>query len=166
MTDQARTDPAANALLRPARSTASPLRWIELGSTAVAFTVLVQAALAGQIVTGRHWLVTSHRIVAEALPVLAVALVVVGWMGRAVGRTASMSWALVLGVALIVAQTGLGFVGRSSQTAIAIHVPLGVAILGIYVGVATAARVMRAGLTPVARNTNSPASARRQSRRP
>ncbi len=155
MTGQARTYPAANALRRPVRSTASRLRWIELGSTVVAFIVLVQAALAGQIVTGRHWLVTSHRIVAEALPVLAVVLVVVGWMGRAVGQTAAVSWVLALGVALIVAQTGLGFVGRSSPTAIAIHVPVGVAILGIYVGVATAARVARASAVPVATARNS-----------
>ncbi len=122
----------------------SGLRWLEFGSTAVALGVLVQATLAGQILTGRHWLVAAHRILAEMLPGLAAGLVLLGWQQRMLDRSRSwLAWVLSVAVVVMVAQTGLGFVGRSSPTAIAIHVPLGVALLGIYVVVASAARALR-----------------------
>lgn len=121
------------------------LRWMEFGSTAVALGVLVQAALAGQILTGRHWLVASHRVLAEVLPILAVGLVVLASKQRSLDRSRSwLVWALAVAVVVMVAQTGLGFVGRTSPAAIAIHVPLGVALLGVYVLVANATRGMRA----------------------
>ncbi|QXC60626.1 hypothetical protein KSP35_20245 [Aquihabitans sp. G128] len=122
----------------------SGLRWLEFGSTAVALGVLAQATLAGQILTGRHWLVATHRILAEVLPVLAAGLVLLGWKQRMIDPArAWLVWSLSAALVVLVAQTGLGFVGRSSPAAIAIHVPLGVALLGIYVVVATAARALR-----------------------
>lgn len=122
----------------------SGLRWLEFGSTAVALGVLAQATLAGQILTGRHWLVATHRVLAELLPVLGTGLVLLGWKQRTIDRGRSwLVWVLAVALVGMVAQTGLGFVGRSSPAAIAIHVPLGVALLGIYVVVASAARGLR-----------------------
>lgn len=107
----------------------------------MAIGILIQASLAGQIITGHHWLVTSHRILAEFLPLPAAALVVVAWQVRDELRDGmAMVTSLAVAFALLMAQTGLGFIGRKSPAAIAIHVPLGVALLGLYTAVAVMIR--------------------------
>lgn len=122
-----------------------PLPWIEYGATTMALAVLVQAALAGQIVSGDHSFVAPHRVLAESLPLLGLGLALLPWVHRRPSRLDLVALGLAVSAGLVVAQTGLGFVGRESTMAIAIHVPVGVAILGIYVACAVAAR-MRRGL--------------------
>lgn len=145
--------------LRPKSPARRRLKWIEMGSTLVAFGILVQASLAGQIIAGNHSLVTAHRVVAEFLPVMSLALVVVAWMDRGAYRHGkTMVGASIVAVVLLVAQTGLGFIGRSSVAAIGIHVPLGVALLGLYVAMAMRAR-QQAGLLLDGRNVSGSGSA-------
>ncbi len=94
------------------------LWWIEIGSTLIALGVLAQATLAGQIIAGSHSLVTAHRIVAEFLPLVSLALVFVAWRDRSAYRHGTaMVGASIVAVVLIVAQTGLGFAGRNSLAA-------------------------------------------------
>ena len=121
------------------------LRRIELLANVLTLGVLVQAVLAGQILTGRHWLVTSHRVIAEGLPLMAVALVVLAWQNwRAHPNRRWVVNAAVAAFGLLVAQTGLGFIGRRSPAAIGLHIPLGVSLLGLYVALAFGVRGIRA----------------------
>lgn len=120
------------------------LRWIEWGATVLSFGVLLQAVLAGQFLMGRSGLIAAHRVLAEFLPIIGVAVVVFAWRQRATPRHGR---ALLIGavgalIALVV-QTGLGFAGRSSSAAAAIHVPVGVALLGLLVATAGTARAAR-----------------------
>lgn len=137
-----RAAPQAEASRRAAVRPFDPLKSIEYGSTAMAFAVLAQAALAGQIVSGDHGFMTPHRVVAEFLPLAGLGLALLPWIHRRPGRD-GLAAALAVGAVLVIVQTGLGFIGRESAAAVAAHVPVGVAILGIYVGCATTARSRR-----------------------
>ena len=93
----------------------------------LAVLVLVQAALAGQFLTGDGGR-SMHRLIGEGLGLVALAIAVAGYRLRTIDRD---RWWLALAlVALVVAQTGLGFAGRESTTAAALHIPLGVATFG------------------------------------
>lgn len=109
---------------------------------AIAALVLVQAALAGQFVNTSPNLVSAHRYLAEAMPLIAVGLAVLAWFNRRVvgPRLLGCSIAMVL---LMVGQTGLGFAGRSSANSAAIHIPLGVALFGLAIYCATEASSKR-----------------------
>jgi hypothetical protein len=112
--------------------------------------VLIQAVLAGQFLYAEATLVDIHRVIAEALPLVAVALCVALWPGRAEedGRTL---FGVAVGVtALMVVQTGLGFVGRTSTGGAAIHVPLGVLLFGaaVYLVMMVEARRRRGAVRP------------------
>ncbi|MGQ0744108.1 MAG: hypothetical protein ACT4OS_07210 [Acidimicrobiales bacterium] len=93
--------------------------------------VLVQAALAGQFLNTQPSARDLHMLLAVAVfPLLSVALVVLGAMVlRRYGPAL-----LFLGTGLLilsVAQTGLGFIGRTPGLAASIHIPLGVALFGL-----------------------------------
>lgn len=107
---------------------AEQVRHFRLASGAVAALVLVQAALAGQFLTANADALTAHRLVGEGLGLVAV--VVVGCGFRVRSELPALWW-LALGLAaLVLAQTGLGFVGRDSSWAAALHVPVGVGTFG------------------------------------
>ena len=125
------------------------LAWIELCSAGLAAGVLVQAAVAGQFITSRPGLLDLHRLLAEVIPIVAVVLVVLTWRLRGsgpAGRRALQFSALSL--AAIVIQTGLGFAGRSSPAAVAVHIPLGVALFGMILWVTYSAHSQRNASEP------------------
>lgn len=95
--------------------------------------VLVQAGLAGQFLYKDSGLVSAHRVVAEFLPLLSLALLVLSWVqNKASVALPRGEFAVSLAVfVLVVAQTGLGFIGRSQPGIAAIHIPLGVLIFGL-----------------------------------
>ena len=96
-------------------------------AAALALLVFVQAVLAGQFLTGEGGR-GAHRLIGEAMGLVALAVAVTGYRLRAADRD---RWRLGLAlVAMVVAETGLGFAGRDSTTAAALHVPLGVAAFG------------------------------------
>lgn len=104
----------------------------------VALLVLAQAALAGRFLFVDHDAVNIHQIIANILPLLVfadVALVLrsrTEWSKQTIFMTPSLA-------ILVIAQIGLGYAGRDSANAAAIHVPLGVLIFGMAVVVASAA---------------------------
>lgn len=99
--------------------------------------VLTQAALAGQFLSGSVGARTIHRIIGgDVLPWLATVQMVVAVL---VWRPGRGPWwpalaSLVLQVVIVV-QLSLGFDGR-----VDLHIPMGVAIFGITVGLLAASR--------------------------
>lgn len=104
------------------------LRPFQAAASALAVLVLVQAVLAGQFLTGEGGR-GLHRLIGEALGLVALAVVAAGYRLRTVDR--DRWWLGIALVLMVVAQTGLGFAGRDSTTAAALHVPLGVATFGV-----------------------------------
>lgn len=98
-------------------------------SGAMAALVLIQAALAGRFLNLAPGDRSVHRVLGEFLGLLAVGLCVLGFRLR---RSHPTGWWISLAVlALVMAQTGLGFAGRESATAAALHVPVGVLTFGV-----------------------------------
>lgn len=100
--------------------------------------VLAQAALAGRFLFVDHDAVDIHQIIANALPLLVAADVALVVRARSEWSSQTLLLTLLLAV-LIVAQTGLGYIGRESADALAVHVPLGVLIFGISAVITNAA---------------------------
>jgi hypothetical protein len=100
----------------------------------VTLLVLVQAALAGQFLFGTGD-IEVHGYVGNASFALGVVAVVIAFAGRLSGLVVALSTALV---ALLFAQTGLGYVGRESTTAASWHIPLGVTAFGVSAAALTA----------------------------
>ena len=107
--------------------------WRRGTSASIVVLVLVQAGLAGQFLYKDSGLVIVHRVVAEFLPLLSLALLVLSWAqikdGVALPRE-ELGVSLAVFV-LVVAQTGLVFIGRSQPGIAAIHIPLGVLNFGV-----------------------------------
>lgn len=91
--------------------------------------VLVQAGLAGQFLNGGSGALGPHRLIGEGLGVVAVALMAEGYRIRSSIR--GRRWLAAVPATLVVAQTGLGFAGRSSTVAGSLHVSVGVATFGL-----------------------------------
>lgn len=101
-------------------------------SALLAGLVLMQSALAGQFLYTATGMRAAHRTIGEGLGLLGVALVVTAAKAWQVDRARSRL--LVTAVSMLVvlvAQTGLGFVGRDTPDAAALHVPLGVVAFAI-----------------------------------
>lgn len=109
--------------------------------------VLVQAALAGQAWFFSPALFGLHGGVGHGVLSLALLAAVLAWVVP-LSRTAGLLATLTL--AALVGQTGLGYVGRRSEVALAssLHIPLGVAILGVSVATAVLLTVRRAETAP------------------
>jgi hypothetical protein len=113
------------------------LRIVHVGLVLVITTaVLVQAALAGQFVSDLSNALPIHGAVGGMLELLGLLLLIVAIAHRFAGeRTrAVLAGSIVLAVALE-AQAALGWAPGALPTAI--HVPLGVAIFAIAVGLST-----------------------------
>lgn len=113
------------------------LRWLRIVAPLTALLVLVQAIFAG-----RGWFIDPdeidlHGMIGNFTFIVAIgqlALIVLAGLAGRLGRSLTiMNAAMVL---LIVAQLGLGYSGRDSANAAAIHVPNGVLIFGLSVAIA------------------------------
>jgi hypothetical protein len=96
--------------------------------------VLVQAILAGRGWFIDHEFIDIHGVVANVVVLAAIAQAVIAVLARRrrqAGRTlVGLSLATLV---LVVVQLGLGYAGRDSGTAAALHVPNGVLIFGLAV---------------------------------
>lgn len=92
--------------------------------------VLVQAALAGRgVYIDSDWF-DVHEVVANVISVVAIVQVLLVFRAGFTSMLHLPRWTSLL-VVLIVAQTGLGYVGRDEPDAAAIHIPMGVLIFGL-----------------------------------
>lgn len=117
--------------MRRAQALAVATTWL------VVLGILAQAALAGQGWFADPTLFGLHGGLGHGVLALAVLAAVLAWVA-APRWVAILSTATVLG---LVGQTGLGYVGRRGGVAAAsaLHVPVGVALLGAAVAVALGA---------------------------
>lgn len=93
--------------------------------------VLIQAMLAGQWIGGNLAIITTHGWLGSGtflLTLLLIGLSLLGWR-RGLFDARPLAVTSVIGL-LVIAQLGLGYAGRESATAAALHVPLGVLIFG------------------------------------
>jgi hypothetical protein len=117
------------------RAGSSTARWLRWLAGATALLVLVQAVLIGRgFFADAPSLVLRHGETGNLTFLAAIALVVlafVGWRRGNLGLRPLVVSLLLL--VLVVAQLGLGYVGRESGEAAAWHVPNGVLIFGLTV---------------------------------
>ncbi len=135
---------AVPSLARP--SLLTPLRIV---AALVSVTVFVQAIFAGQGLFIDTDNLDIHGVIGNLtlLLVLAQAGLVVFAGFRGSERVGFLARSLVL-VVLVVAQLGLGYSGRDGGTAAALHVPNGVAIMGLAASLAASLFSYRPDITP------------------
>jgi hypothetical protein len=107
--------------------------WIAF-TTILTLAVFFQAVTAGRILTGDEWARDLHRTVASLLILATVGGGIVALV-RLRGRTRGRRFGLMLvaiGVIMFV-QHGLGTAAADGHNTLWIHVPLGVALLGLLV---------------------------------
>lgn len=124
------------------RSNLAPYyRWLTMVTAAL---ILVQALLAGRGLWLDRHLIDYHGYLANALFLVAVAqLAFTVYLGipGSTGKLLMLMNAALVG--LILAQTGLGYSGRTALEARAWHIPLGVLIFGLTVKIMSMARQLR-----------------------
>jgi hypothetical protein len=101
--------------------------------------VFVQAALAGAFISGEERdMVSVHEMVGNLLFMVVAVQLVLAFLVRGWSKFNLWAWVFVL-LVMVVAQTGLGYLGRDDTLPISIHVPLGVLILGLATMISTLA---------------------------
>ena len=125
-----------------ARRTHLALLW------SVPLGVLVQGALAGQA-----WFIDAdlfglHGGVGHGVLTLAIAATALAWLSP---TGTLVRWGAASVVALLIAQTGLGYAGHRSglAAASALHIPLGLTVFGLAVATAVVALLSPAPQDPV-----------------
>jgi hypothetical protein len=104
-------------------------RWVTVVTTVL---VLIQAVLAG-----RGWfvdfdLIDIHGMVGNLVFVVTIGQTALVYLGRKRGGFSNLELGLnVAIVVLVIAQLGLGYSGRDTAGAAALHIPNGVLIFGI-----------------------------------
>jgi hypothetical protein len=118
---------AVQSTARPTGSRPGTVVALRVTLRLLALLVFAQAVFAGLFLDGsavwRQWHAVNGMLLIPLLALLAVALAVVLWRSGGPGWIALASLALLLA---IVAQSAMGQGGQ-----VAVHVPLGVAILGL-----------------------------------
>lgn len=106
------------------------IRGFQLVAGLIALLILVQAALAGQFTYNEPDLRNVHEIMGNALFMLAIGQLALAWLSRDAWRYRMVIWSVVV-LLLIVAQIGLGYLGRDSGDWAAIHIPVGVFLFSL-----------------------------------
>lgn len=104
------------------------LRAREVLSGSIAVIVVLLAFLAGRFVFLGDLVIEFHGYVGNALFLLALVNLGLGLAGGASGGDVAVAGLIVL---LTFAQIGLGYVGRDTADAAAIHIPNGVLLMGL-----------------------------------
>jgi hypothetical protein len=113
--------------VQPSRGLISAFKGVSHLATLI---VLIQAILAGMFISGEDVdAVNVHEIVGNALFMVVLAQLLLGFLVREWSRFGLWLFVLLL-LMLVIAQTGLGYLGRDNTLPVAIHVPLGVFMFG------------------------------------
>ena len=108
------------------------VRWFPWLTVITGALVLVQAILAGRGWFIDYDLIKVHGYVGDATFVAVILLVIGAWLGKQAGVMSTAELVLAIALMLLVfAQFALGYGGRDSATARALHIPNGVLIMGI-----------------------------------
>jgi hypothetical protein len=129
-----------SVLAEPAVDRAPARAWV-LFTTVLMWAVFLQAVTAGRILEGDEWARDVHRIAAGLLVLVAVAggvVALVRLRGRARGRRFGLML-VAIGVGLFV-QYSLGTAAADGEDTLWIHVPLGVALVGLLAHASQSAR--------------------------
>jgi hypothetical protein len=118
---------AVPSTARPTGSRPKTAATLHLVLRLLAVLVFAQAVFAGLFLDGngawRQWHAVNGMLLIPLLALLAVVLAVVLW------RSGGPGWIALAGLALLLAIVVQNTMGQSGQ--VAVHVPLGVAILGL-----------------------------------
>jgi hypothetical protein len=112
----------------------------------IALLVFIQAIFAGQGLFIDTDQIDVHGMIGNITFLFVLAQAVLVWFAgfRGRDRTALIGMSLAL-LVLVVAQLGLGYGGRDGGTAAALHIPNGVAIMALSVGIASSLARRRTG---------------------
>lgn len=119
----------------------APARAWAVFTTVLTWAVFLQAVTAGRILTGDEWARDVHRTAAGLLFLVAVGggvVALVRLRDRAGGRRFGLML-IAIGVGLLV-EHGLGTAAADGEDTLWIHVPLGVALVGLLVQASQFAR--------------------------
>jgi len=121
---------------RPARS--GIVTALRIVAPLISALVFIQAILAGQGLFIDTDQIDVHGMVGNITFLFVLAQAVLVWFAGFGGgeRTTLIAMSLVL-LVLVIAQLGLGYSGRDGGNAAALHVPNGVAIMALSVGIAS-----------------------------
>lgn len=95
----------------------------------VTASVLIQPVLAGLFVTGEVGLLTMHAANASLIALLVLVQLVAAILVRTGGGPGWPIWATVAFFVLVLAQTAIGY-----ARVVALHIPVGVLMFGVIVG--------------------------------
>jgi hypothetical protein len=109
-------------------SNSSLTRARQVCSAIILVGVLVLAVLAGRYLTFGDLVIETHGYLGNAIFLVALVNLGLGLVSRADGHDMAIAFALVV---LLFAQIGLGYVGRDTLDAQAIHIPNGVLLMGV-----------------------------------
>jgi hypothetical protein len=133
--------PAAGASAAAPPTGGTPARGWVVFTTALMWTVILQAVTAGRILTGDDWARDVHNTAAGLLLLVAIGggiVALVRLRGRPGGRWFGLML-VTIGVGLFV-QHGLGTAAADGEDTLWIHVPLGVTLVGLLAHVSQLAR--------------------------
>ncbi len=103
------------------------VRWYPLLTLLTGALVLLQAVLAGRGWFIDYDLIEVHGWLGNLTFIFAIVLVVGAWLGKQAKQMTNAEFLIsLLLLILTAAQFGLGYGGRDSQTAAALHIPNGV----------------------------------------
>jgi hypothetical protein len=100
-----------------------------VGAVSLVAIVGTQAVIAGQHIFG-DWGIGLHAALGNAAFTVAVLMTVVSWWKLDSGSLRIVGVTITV---LVSAQIGLGYSSRDSESAAALHIPLGVAVFGAVV---------------------------------
>lgn len=116
-------------------------RWWSTVTLLIAVTVFVQAAFAGAILSGVDFAYAAHKVTAA---VLAASTITAGLVAiltlRSVPNGLKLGLILLSLAAVIILQTVLGKLSANGTNLMWLHVPLGVALVGLAMQAAMGAR--------------------------
>jgi hemin uptake protein HemP len=112
-------------------TTKEPVWWYRWVSIVTAILLLVQPILAGQFLyKGHSGLIDAHQGVAYLIFLTALGQLILAYLARGTYGAGLVGHNAVLFV-LVIAQIGLGEVGKDHPGQLAYHIPLGVLLFGI-----------------------------------